>query len=121
MTLTTQFYTMIAMIGMGSFLGAALDTYNFFFKKMGSKKVGCFFKRFSILGGSRTFNFLCSIVCKSRGIKILCIFSTFMRFCRLSKPPTERIHDLFADYDKNRCFYIPIFCKNRFTASYQSY
>ncbi|ASS89732.1 spore cortex biosynthesis protein YabQ [Aeribacillus pallidus] len=38
MTLTTQFYTMIAMIGMGSFLGAALDTYNFFLKRWDRKR-----------------------------------------------------------------------------------
>lgn len=33
MTLTTQFYTLLAMIGMGSFYGAALDTYNRFLKR----------------------------------------------------------------------------------------
>jgi len=33
MTLTTQLQTMLAMIGMGSFLGAALDTYRYFFKR----------------------------------------------------------------------------------------
>jgi len=33
MSLTTQFYTMIAMIGMGSWLGAALDTYGRFLKR----------------------------------------------------------------------------------------
>ncbi|MBD8071007.1 spore cortex biosynthesis protein YabQ [Bacillus sp. PS06] len=33
MSLTTQFYTMMAMIGMGSWLGAALDTYGRFLKR----------------------------------------------------------------------------------------
>lgn len=33
MTLTTQFMTMLAMIGMGSVFGAALDTYNRFLKR----------------------------------------------------------------------------------------
>jgi spore cortex biosynthesis protein YabQ len=33
MTLTTQFYTIISMIGMGSYLGAALDTYQFFLNR----------------------------------------------------------------------------------------
>lgn len=33
MTLTVQFYTLLAMIGMGSFFGAALDTYNRFLKR----------------------------------------------------------------------------------------
>ncbi|WP_243292567.1 spore cortex biosynthesis protein YabQ [Bacillus sp. FJAT-47783] len=33
MTLTTQFYTMLAMIGMGSFLGASLDTYRHFLNR----------------------------------------------------------------------------------------
>ncbi|MCA1032827.1 spore cortex biosynthesis protein YabQ [Bacillus timonensis] len=33
MSLTTQFYTMIAMVGMGSWLGAALDTYGRFLKR----------------------------------------------------------------------------------------
>lgn len=33
MTLSTQFITMLAMIGMGSFFGAALDTYNRFLKR----------------------------------------------------------------------------------------
>jgi spore cortex biosynthesis protein YabQ len=33
MSLTTQFYTMISMIGMGCWLGAALDTYGRFLKR----------------------------------------------------------------------------------------
>ncbi|KMY48168.1 spore cortex biosynthesis protein YabQ [Peribacillus loiseleuriae] len=33
MTLTIQFYTLLAMIGMGSCFGAALDTYNRFLKR----------------------------------------------------------------------------------------
>lgn len=33
MTLSVQFYTLIAMIGMGSYFGAALDTYNRFLKR----------------------------------------------------------------------------------------
>lgn len=33
MTLSTQFITMLAMVGMGSFFGAALDTYNRFLKR----------------------------------------------------------------------------------------
>ena len=33
MTLTTQFYTLIAMIGMGSYFGASLDTYQLFLKR----------------------------------------------------------------------------------------
>jgi spore cortex biosynthesis protein YabQ len=33
MTLSTQFMTMLAMIGMGIFFGAALDTYNRFLKR----------------------------------------------------------------------------------------
>ena len=38
MTLTTQFYTLVAMIGMGSFFGAALDTYNRFLKRSQRKR-----------------------------------------------------------------------------------
>ena len=38
MTLTTQFYTLVAMIGMGSFYGAALDTYNRFLKRSERKR-----------------------------------------------------------------------------------
>ncbi|SEN83211.1 spore cortex biosynthesis protein YabQ [Mesobacillus persicus] len=33
MTLTTQFLTMLSMIGMGSFFGASLDTYNRFLQR----------------------------------------------------------------------------------------
>lgn len=33
MSLTTQFYTMITMIGMGSYFGAALDTYQYFLNR----------------------------------------------------------------------------------------
>ncbi|MBD1383180.1 spore cortex biosynthesis protein YabQ [Metabacillus arenae] len=33
MTLSTQFYTMLAMVGMGSWLGAALDTYGRFLQR----------------------------------------------------------------------------------------
>lgn len=38
MTLTVQFYTMAAMIGMGSFLGASLDTYNLFLRRRERKR-----------------------------------------------------------------------------------
>lgn len=38
MTLTTQFYTLLAMIGMGSLFGAALDTYNRFLKRSTRKR-----------------------------------------------------------------------------------
>ena len=38
MTLTTQFYTLLAMIGMGSCYGAALDTYNRFLKRTERKR-----------------------------------------------------------------------------------
>lgn len=33
MSLTTQFYTLISMIGMGSYFGASLDTYQFFLNR----------------------------------------------------------------------------------------
>lgn len=33
MTLTTQFYTLITMIGMGCYFGASLDTYQYFLKR----------------------------------------------------------------------------------------
>jgi len=33
MSLTIQFYTMVAMIAMGSFIGASMDTYHRFFKR----------------------------------------------------------------------------------------
>ncbi|MFD4931101.1 spore cortex biosynthesis protein YabQ [Peribacillus butanolivorans] len=38
MTLTIQFYTLLAMIGMGSCFGAALDTYNRFLKRSVRKR-----------------------------------------------------------------------------------
>jgi spore cortex biosynthesis protein YabQ len=38
MTLTVQFYTMLAMIGMGSLFGAALDTYNRFLNRPKRKR-----------------------------------------------------------------------------------
>ena len=38
MTLSTQFMTMLTMIGMGSFFGAALDTYNRFLQRSIRKK-----------------------------------------------------------------------------------
>ncbi|MFD6438251.1 spore cortex biosynthesis protein YabQ, partial [Peribacillus sp. NPDC060186] len=38
MTLTIQFYTLLAMIGMGSCFGAALDTYNRFLKRSKRKR-----------------------------------------------------------------------------------
>ncbi|AMM91263.1 spore coat protein [Peribacillus simplex] len=38
MTLTTQFYTLLAMIGMGSAFGAALDTYSRFLKRPERKR-----------------------------------------------------------------------------------
>ena len=38
MTLTTQFYTLLAMIGMGSYFGATLDTYQLFLKRSQRKR-----------------------------------------------------------------------------------
>jgi len=38
MSLTTQFYTMLSMIAMGSFFGASLDTYGRFLKRPKRKK-----------------------------------------------------------------------------------
>lgn len=38
MSLSTQFYTMLAMIGMGSFFGASLDTYQRFIQRGKRKK-----------------------------------------------------------------------------------
>lgn len=38
MTLSTQFLTMLAMIAMGSFFGASLDTYKRFFKRSAIKR-----------------------------------------------------------------------------------
>ncbi|MEH6946479.1 spore cortex biosynthesis protein YabQ [Bacillus sp. JJ634] len=38
MTLTTQFYTLLVMVGMGSFFGAALDTYSRFLKRAERKR-----------------------------------------------------------------------------------
>ena len=38
MTISVQFLTMLAMIGMGSFFGAAFDTYNRFLKRAGRKR-----------------------------------------------------------------------------------
>jgi len=38
MSLTTQFYTMLAMIAMGSIFGASLDTYNRFLQRGNRKK-----------------------------------------------------------------------------------
>ncbi|WP_026693210.1 spore cortex biosynthesis protein YabQ [Peribacillus kribbensis] len=38
MTLTTQFYTLLSIVGMGCYFGAALDTYNLFLKR--SKRNG---------------------------------------------------------------------------------
>lgn len=38
MSLATQFYTMLAMISMGSFFGATLDTYNRFLKRSVRKR-----------------------------------------------------------------------------------
>ena len=43
MTLSTQFMTMLVMIGMGTFFGAALDTYNRFLKKKQEEKLACFY------------------------------------------------------------------------------
>ncbi|MDZ5474320.1 spore cortex biosynthesis protein YabQ [Bacillus sp. 31A1R] len=43
MTLSTQFMTMLAMIGMGSYFGASLDTYNRFLKRSKRKSWIVFF------------------------------------------------------------------------------
>lgn len=43
MTLTTQFLTMLSMVGMGSFFGASLDTYNRFLQRRKRKSWIVFF------------------------------------------------------------------------------
>ncbi|MGG0719539.1 spore cortex biosynthesis protein YabQ [Robertmurraya massiliosenegalensis] len=43
MTLSTQFLTMLAMIGMGSYFGASLDTYNRFLQRQKRKRWIVFF------------------------------------------------------------------------------
>ena len=42
MSLTTQFYTMMAMIAVGSYLGAALDTYSRLLNRRKRKSFGLF-------------------------------------------------------------------------------
>ena len=39
MTLTTQFYTLVAMIGMGCYFGASLDTYQYFLNRPKRKRI----------------------------------------------------------------------------------
>lgn len=43
MTLSTQFMTMLAMVGMGLFFGISLDTYQFFLKRAERKRIIVFF------------------------------------------------------------------------------
>ncbi|WP_328192609.1 spore cortex biosynthesis protein YabQ, partial [Heyndrickxia coagulans] len=38
MSLSVQFYTMLAMIAMGSFFGGTLDTYNRFLQRRNRKR-----------------------------------------------------------------------------------
>lgn len=89
MTLTTQFYTMLAMIGMGSFLGASLDTYRHFLNRQEMMKWVVFINDliFWIVQGLLTFYILLLV---NEGIlrfyiflAILCGFAAYQSLFRM--------------------------------------
>lgn len=73
MSVTTQLATMLAMIGMGSWLGAALDTYNRFLQRQNRKHWVVFINDvlFWIVQGLIIFTFCCS------SMKASCAFTFF--------------------------------------------
>ena len=85
MTISVQFLTMLAMIGMGSFFGAAFDTYNRFLKRAGRKRwiVFCNDILFLAFAG---IDYILRIIPDQRWRAEVLYFSRFIvRICRLSE------------------------------------
>jgi spore cortex biosynthesis protein YabQ len=86
MTLTTQFYTMLSMIGMGALFGATLDTYNRFLNRSHRKRwlvfindllfwifqaLAIFYILFSVNFGELRFYIFIALLCGFAGYQAL--------------------------------------------------
>ncbi|MCA1057270.1 spore cortex biosynthesis protein YabQ [Rossellomorea aquimaris] len=86
MTLTTQFYTMLSMIGMGALFGASLDTYNRFLNRSNRKRwlvfindvlfwifqaLAIFYILFSVNFGELRFYIFIALLCGFAGYQAL--------------------------------------------------
>ncbi|MEL3973737.1 spore cortex biosynthesis protein YabQ [Rossellomorea oryzaecorticis] len=86
MTLTTQFYTMLSMIGMGALFGASLDTYNRFLNRSQRKRwlvfindllfwvfqaLSIFYTLFSVNFGELRFYIFIALLCGFAGYQAL--------------------------------------------------
>ncbi|MFL8938701.1 spore cortex biosynthesis protein YabQ [Rossellomorea oryzaecorticis] len=86
MTLTTQFYTMLSMIGMGALFGASLDTYNRFLNRSQRKRwlvflndllfwiyqaLAIFYILFSVNYGELRFYIFIALLCGFAGYQAL--------------------------------------------------
>lgn len=110
MTLATQFYTLVAMIGMGSFFGAALDTYNRFLKRSERKRWIVFFHDvlFWVIQGLLIFYVLFLI---NQGeirfylfLALLCGFSAYQAlFKNLYRSSLELLIKIFVKFSE-LCF-----------------
>jgi spore cortex biosynthesis protein YabQ len=94
MTLTTQFYTMLSMIGMGALFGATLDTYNRFLNRSRRKHwlvfindllfwifqaLAIFYILFSVNFGELRFYIFIALLCGFAGYQAL-LKQGFLRF-----------------------------------------
>jgi spore cortex biosynthesis protein YabQ len=94
MTLTTQFYTMLSMIGMGALFGATLDTYNRFLNRSRRKRwlvfindllfwifqaLAIFYILFSVNFGELRFYIFIALLCGFAGYQAL-LKQGFLRF-----------------------------------------
>ncbi|MGR3766424.1 spore cortex biosynthesis protein YabQ [Rossellomorea sp. NS-SX7] len=86
MTLTTQFYTMLSMIGMGALFGASLDTYSRFLNRSQRKRwlvfindllfwifqaLSIFYTLFSVNSGELRFYIFIALLCGFAGYQAL--------------------------------------------------
>ncbi|PAC34593.1 spore cortex biosynthesis protein YabQ [Caldifermentibacillus hisashii] len=85
MSLTVQFYTMLAMVGMGSYFGVALDTYSRLFNRSKRNVIvrGINDILFWIVQALITFYILYLV--NNGEIRFYIFFSSSLRFCFLSK------------------------------------
>src|SRR5919205_1257688 len=63
MTLSTQFLTMLSMIGMGSLFGAMFDTYQRFLNRPKQKRLIIFYTLFLVNNGELRFYIFIALIC----------------------------------------------------------
>lgn len=112
MSVTTQLETMLAMIGMGGWLGLSIDTYSRFLQRRKRARFIVFINDvlFWLLQGLIIFYVL--LLVNEGELRVYIFFSYFMWLCRLSKLVAQPIFATIRNV--NPLFYsiVPLFCQD---------